>query len=132
MRNIVHIIYLSILFFICVSCNESKNDKNAYIINRGGEYVIKLTGHRLPLVHDIITYIFSTTVEDSLLINLPKNFKSGIIEGENIEVPEGNYKYKGYIEVKEKKIVVDLIIINTDYNKDIPESFNGEYKIIYK
>ena len=90
---------------------------------------IKLTGHRVPLVHDLFSIFSNKTIKETFIIPI-SSYRDSIIKGSEMEVIDGYYKYQGAIIIKGDKLKVDLQFVNTDDNKLDPQSFNGEYKII--
>ena len=126
---------LILILTVCIfSCDQSKNDKNAFVYNDGKKWIIKLIGKRVPLVHDIFSVFTEKRYKDSLLIPIPK-YKTGVnclINGSEIEVPEGYYKYQGFIILTGKILTVNLLINNTHDKTLVPEIWNGEYNVIFK
>lgn len=114
-----------------ISCSQSKNDKDACVFSNKGKLAIKLTGRRVPLVHDIFSVFRSGTYNDSLLIPILK-YQDTVINGKDIEVRSGDYKYSGTITIYGKDVNVNLFINDTDAKKVIPETWNGKYKAIIK
>lgn len=117
---------IAILLALQFSCGsgsktEAENFKDAYLIIINDTTFIKLKGKRVPL-HNPGTY------EDSILIPIPKS--EGRIEGKDVSVKEGYYKYQGYILISNNKLTVDLLLDNYDDKKLDPLSWNGEYNLI--
>ena len=70
----------------------------------------------------------SSTYEDSIFFFVPR--PEGIIEGKEIPVKEGYYKYQGYILISSNKATVNLLFDNYDDKRLDPVSWNGEYNLI--
>ena len=120
-------------FLLCfiISCSGPKNYKEASVFVRNNQTYIRLKGRRVGMVHDPISILKNKLYADSLLIPIPR-LENGIIDGKNIPVEEGYYKYQGYISIVKPKLIVNLQIIDTDDNKIKPETYNGEYTIVEK
>ena len=71
------------------------------------------------------------TDQDSILIQVP-SFKNGVINGENIPVEKGQYKYSGTLTINGNDLKVDLLINDTDDKKLRPLTWNGTYKLTIK
>ncbi len=110
--------------------SRSKNNKNAFVLVKNNQIFLKLTGKRVPLVHDPISIFTSPADNDSLLIPIPY-LKDGIINGNDIIVEEGNHKYQGYIYINKNVLIVNLQIIDTDDKKIVPTTYNGKYNLKY-
>lgn len=120
------IFQIAFVFFLflqlsCGSRSDAKNYKDAYILSIKDSLFIKLKGERVPL-HNPGTY------EDSILIPIPKS--EGRIEGKDVPVREGYYKYQGYILINGNKLTVDLLLDNYDDKRLDHLSWNGEYNLI--
>jgi len=131
-RNKILLIFISILSFN--ACTSSKNDKTAIVYFDNHSWNVRLTGKRVPLVHDFISMIFSKSVNDTIVFPLP-NYIAGkdyYLLGKDIPVPEYNYKYQGDVEFIKNKMIVNLLIDDTSKKKLVPEIWNGEYKVKVK
>jgi hypothetical protein len=120
----------SLAFSLLVtSCSESKNYKTAYGVEKDGKAFIKLKGKRQLAVHDPSSVVTNKTYEDSLLIEVP-SLQNGKINGKDIPVRQGYYKYRGEITIHDSKVQVNLSYDNTDDKKTEPTSWNGEYVLV--
>lgn len=126
-------ILISVIIFslVIISCSGSKNNDTAFLVPKNNQIFLQLTGKRLPLVHDPISAFTSKAINDTLLINIPY-LKEGIINGRDIPVEEGYYKYQGYINFSKETVSVKLQIIDSDSKKNVEEPYNGMYKLIRK
>lgn len=109
----------------------AKNYKDAVVETKNSQTFIILKGRRQPMVHDPISIFFSNTYEDSFLIPM-RNLTAGVIEGKDIPVPPGYYKYQGNIVINKTKLNVNLLLENTDAGKLVPDLWNGEYNLMIK
>jgi hypothetical protein len=121
-----HIILFCLALILLNSCSKPKNEKNATLIEKDGHLFLKLTGKRIPLKHDPASIYSNELVNDSIFISIPE-WKDGIIKGKDIPVEKGYYKYQGYISINTDTVKVNLVIINTDDDKTVPETWNGIY-----
>jgi hypothetical protein len=123
------LVFVGLLFVIIIStCSRAKNYKTANIKISDVDTFLVLKGERIPIKHDIGSVFSDETYKDSLIIKIP-SLRNGKILGSEIPVKEGYYKYQGYLQIKGKDLQVRLEIINTDDNKIVPETFNGDYVI---
>lgn len=120
-----------LLLFLIISCSGPHNNTEATVLLRNNQTYIILKGKRHGMVHDPVAILKNKLYDDSLVIQIPQ-LKNGIVEGKDIPVEEGYYKYSGYISIEKPKLTVNLQIINTDDNKIQPETYNGEYTIVQK
>ena len=108
------------------SCQKVGNNKIAKIIINENKTYIQLTGKRKALTHDFISIFQNNLINDTLLLPMHSE-KDSIIYGKDINVEEGYYKYTGYVIIKPYSLFVNLFLINTDLNKQVPELYNGKY-----
>jgi hypothetical protein len=131
MKNFFYIVLSTFLLSIfLVSCERKiYNNKNAIVIHENNHTFLKLTGKRKPMVHDPISIFKSNLIDDTLMLQIP-TLEDGVVDGSNITVEEGYYKYQGTISIDKNVLKVDLQIINTDNKILKPESYNGTYNLI--
>jgi hypothetical protein len=103
-----------------------ENYKQAYAYEVNGKRFIKLKGKRPLLVHDPGYVLSKKRYEDSLLLKVP-SLAIGTIDGKDIPVEQGHYKYVGNVSIGERKLRINLSYENTDDRKVEPLSWNGEY-----
>lgn len=115
-----------IMPLLIIGCSTVYNYENARVYSRNSFYVLELKGKRRLMAHDLISAIKAETYEATLEIMLPRN--SGRINGSDIVVKRGHYKYSGYVDIQAKTIVVDLKYINTDKNELQESGWSGSYK----
>jgi hypothetical protein len=111
------------------SCSNAQNDKDAYIVEQDGRTYIKLSGKRKLMAHDPISVAKGETYKDSILIEVPA-LMDGAIEGKDIPVSKGNYRYLGNMTIEGNRLKVNLLIDDTDDKKQRPLTWNGEYNLI--
>lgn len=126
MDKFIFKIALASQLILQISCGsgsetEAKNNKDAYLVTINDTTFLKLKGKRV-LLHNLGTY------EDSTLIPIPKS--EGRIEGKDVSVKKGYYKYQGYILINNNKLTLNLLLDNYDDKKLDPLSWNGEYNLI--
>jgi hypothetical protein len=129
MERSQYILSLFLIVSIIISCTNSKNFKQAYGLTQNGQAYIKLKGVRQSMAHDPGS--LDKTYEDSILIQVP-SFENGVINGENIPVEKGQYKYSGTIMINGNDLKVDLLINDTDVKKLRQLTWNGTYKLTIK
>jgi hypothetical protein len=81
------------------------------------------------MAHDPISVAKGETYKDSILIEVPA-LMDGAIEGKDIPVSKGNYRYLGNMTIEGNRLKVNLLIDDTDYKKQRPLTWNGEYNLI--
>lgn len=79
--------------------------------------------------HDPGSVLSNETYEDSVVLQVP-SLQDGTINGKEIPVRKGYYKYLGQIVIDGKKIQVDLSYDNSDDKKIEPTSWNGKYILV--
>jgi hypothetical protein len=125
LRNLQKAILLLLCFYF-VNCSTSKNHKNAFGFEENGQTFIKLKDKRSYMVHDPISAFLNKKYWDSIIIALP-SLRDGKIDGADIPVPKGYYKYLGDITINGDELQVNLLINNTDDKKIEPSEWNGKY-----
>lgn len=121
---------LSSLFcLLFVSCSQSENYKEAYGYEVNGKTFIRLKGKRQLAAHDLGSVLANKKYDDGLLLQVP-SLKNGTIEGKDIPVRSGYYKYIGNVIIQKNKVRVKLSHDNTDDRKIEPLSWNGEYVLV--
>ena len=118
--------FLILLCLIIVGCEDTSNLKDAIIQNEGGSVRIKLLGRRKLMVHSLGDAIKSRTYIDSLIICTPK-LTEGTTNDIEIPVGDGNYRFKGSISKKKRKLTVTIFIEDTARKALIPSDWNGTY-----
>jgi hypothetical protein len=127
LTNKIILIVLSIIvallpIFFWLFTSPAKNYKTAYIQPHGSVFKITVKGKRLLMVHDPVSWIFRDTYEDSVEFLIPR--QTGVINGNEIQEVDRNYKPSGAIVIDEKKMTIQL------YNKDTsPDSWSGSYNL---
>lgn len=126
---IVAVGLLIAVFLINSYINRTRNYENAYIITKGGTQFIKLKGRRRLMVHDPISMLLNKTYEDSTLLPVSA-IKDSVINGADVPVEKGYYKFKGTVSIKGRSVIVNLFINDTD-DKTLPDyDWNGDYNLI--
>lgn len=125
--NVLRFIITILFAFLISQCSHPQNFEDAEIIQKNDSTFIKLKGKRKYMSHDLSSV--NQTYVDSVLIQIPY-LRNGVIKGESLPVREGNHNFKGQIIFENKKLRVELVVIDTDENKDRPYSWNGEYKLV--
>ncbi|SHF19032.1 hypothetical protein [Flavisolibacter ginsengisoli] len=121
---------LTLLFsLLFVSCSQSENYKEAYGYEVNGQTFIKLKGKSQLAAHDPGSVLGNKKYEDSLLLQIP-SLGNGIIEGKDIPVRQGYYKYIRNVIIKDGKVRINLSYDNTDDKKMEPLAWNGEYVLV--
>jgi hypothetical protein len=85
-----------------------------------------LTGKRALMAHDPPS--IGKTYADTFLLLLP-DYNNGTIEGKDIPVRPGYYKYTGKVHIAENKLTVALSVVNTDNKNLDPLTWNGTYSL---
>lgn len=98
--------------------NKAKNHEGATVTKDGSLYKIEFTGVRYLMVHDPISALIGKTYEATYSIKVPRI--TGVVEGSEIPVKRGYYKYLGTISINGNKIIVDLYADNYDDNTKDP------------
>ena len=125
-------IYSAFIFSILIVAylifySPVKNNEIAEIKSAQSGYELTLTGKRLNNSHNLISVFSKKTYLDTLKILLPR--KKGTINGGEIKVKKGNYKYLGTIDIENKKINLDLYYNNYDNNTKEPLIWNDKYEL---
>lgn len=120
---------ISILSLLLLSCSGSKNYEKAWAFEKDGKYFIKIKGKRNLAAHDLGSLYADKTYEDSLVLQVP-SLRNGTIDGNDIPVKKGYYKYLGSISIEDNKLQVNLSYDNTDDKKVEPISWNGKYHLV--
>jgi hypothetical protein len=118
-----------VFLLVISSCSESENYKTAYGFEKDGKTFIKLKGKRQLATHNPSSVISNKTYEDSLVIEVP-SLQNSKINGKDIPVRKGYYKYLGEVIIQGAKVQVNLNYDNTDDKKIEPISWNGEYNLL--
>ena len=86
-----------------------------------------LTGERLLLAHDPISFLKRGTYTDTLRLIIPRD--KGEISGADISTEKGHYKMIGTLSIDGEQMEVDLYYDNYDNKIKDPLSWNDNYKI---
>jgi len=122
----MRIFALAILFLLS-ACTSSSNDPTAIISGTNGTIQVTVHCMRENMVHDPISIFFRSTSPASETFTLPKLV--GRVDGSEIPVKKGYYRYAGSIRFVEGRMIVDLYYVDTDDNKLEPVSWNGSYQL---
>lgn len=79
------------------------------------------------MAHDPISIFFAGTSPASETFTLPRLV--GRVDGTEIPIKRGHYRYAGSIRFVERRMIVDLYYIDTDANNLRPSSWNGSYQL---
>jgi hypothetical protein len=82
------------------TCSGAKNYEQAYFSKHGSVYLVELKGKRYLLAHDPVSAILGKTSEETFEIEIPRI--DGTIDGSEIRVERGCYKYSGSIVFSQK------------------------------
>ncbi|CAN5249676.1 hypothetical protein BH11BAC5_BH11BAC5_08560 [soil metagenome] len=131
--RIILLLFIGLIVTVLFRCNSSgfKNYKNAEVEKDNGRLIVKLRGRRKLMVHDPVSLFLNKTYEDSFSFSISQ-LTDCTIEGKDIPVEEGYYRYKGQITITKNKLHVNLLIDNTDDKMLAPDSWNGDYNLIEK
>jgi hypothetical protein len=131
--SIIFLLLIGLIVIALVRCNSSgfKNYKNAEVEKDNGRLIVKLRGRRKLMVHDPVSLFLNKTYEDSFSFSISQ-LTDCTIEGKDIPVEEGYYRYKGQITIAKNRLHVDLLIDNTDEKFLDTNSWNGDYDLIAK
>ena len=130
-RRSFSVIFLIIISTLLFSHSHAQNDKEAVVVEKEGKTYLRLTGKRKLMAHDPISLLKGEKYKDTVLIEVP-SVKDGSIEGANIPVRKGHFNFLGQITIDGNKLIVELMINDTDDNKLRPYSWNGKYILIRK
>ena len=125
LRNLQKALLLILCFYL-VNCSTNKNHKNAFGYEENGQTFIKLKDKLSYMAHDPISVFLNKKYWDSIIIAVP-SLRDGKIDGADIPVPRGCYKYSGDITINGNELQVNLLINNTDDKKIAPFEWNGKY-----
>ena len=122
-------VFISVILITSCSRQEAKNNKIAYIVIKDNNNIhLLITGKRVPMVHDLMSILNNKLIDDTLFLRIP-TMKNGIINGKEIPVEEYYNTYQGYILINNKKVTVDLQIVDIDSKKIVAEPYNGTYDL---
>src|SRR5687768_7564581 len=102
-------LFSSVFLILISSCSESENYKTAYGFEKDGKTFIKLKGKRQLAAHDPSSVVSNKTYEDSLIIEVP-SLQNSKINGKDIPVRKGYYKYLGEVIVLKTIVKMYLIV----------------------
>jgi len=118
---------LTTYFFLFTS--PITNYKTAYIERQQDSYKVTVKGRRLYMVHDPISLLLRKTYEDSVQYIIPRSV--GVIKGQELLTKDGYYKSVGEMTIKDKSLKIDLYADNYDYKTLDPDSWNGNYNLVW-
>jgi hypothetical protein len=78
------------------------------------------------MAHDPISGLLNEKYMDSLIIPVP-SLNVGKINGQDIEVRKGYYKFPGEIIINKTELQVKLMVDNTDDHTTPEFEWNGKY-----
>ncbi len=114
----------------CSNASKAKNETTAVILRNNDSLLIKLKGTRILMSHNLSDLFSDRTYEDSFLLSVP--IREGIINGYDIPVRDGHFKFTGKLILEKDSLFLQLNIDDTS-NKVLRKfSWNGEYKLIEK
>jgi hypothetical protein len=126
-KILIIVIVISVLLLFLFD-TPAENFKEANLKLYYGEKVLVLKGKRSLMSHDIISAVSRKTYVDSVYFRIPFN-GNGVLNGEKIEVENGNYAYEGNIKISNGNVYVDLYFNNVDDKKLEPSEWNGKYNL---
>ena len=112
-------------FYLFVS--PATNNETAKIESHGDKYQVTLTGERLLMSHDPISFLRRRTYTDTLQLIIPRD--KGEIDGVEILTGKGQYRMIGSLNIEGGKMRVDLYYDNSDANIQDPLSWNDNYNL---
>jgi len=118
---------LLILFFVLSGCSLNKNNSIATYHKVSGGYEVVMTGKRENMAHDPISFVFRGSSPSQLVIQVPRI--TGEVNGSEIPVQKGYYKYLGKIHFSVDSMIVNLSYDDYDRKKVYPVSWNGKYTL---
>jgi hypothetical protein len=124
-----HCFFSLLLSLLIVSCSGNENNKTAYGFEKDGKTFIKLKGKRKLAAHALNSALSNTTYKDSLILEVP-SLQNSKVNGKDIPVRKGYYKYLGNLTIQGNKVQVNLSYDNTDDKVTEPTSWNGEYILV--
>ncbi|MFC3150620.1 hypothetical protein ACFOEK_06260 [Litoribrevibacter euphylliae] len=119
-----------LLLLITLGCSSVYNYEEVSLYQDMTMYLVEVKGQRRLMAHDPISAIKGATYEETKHFKIPRS--SGRIEGYEIEVPKGYYKYVGFIDIQTDRITIDLKYNDTDQGRQIDTGWSGEYKLVRK
>jgi hypothetical protein len=81
-------------------------------------------------VHDPVSLFLRKTYEDSAQYIIPRS--EGVIKRQELPTKEGYYKSVGNIIIKDGKLRIDLSADNYDDKTLDPDTWNGNYKLVWR
>jgi hypothetical protein len=82
------------------------------------------------MAHGPVSIFFAGTSPVSELLTLPR--LTGKVDGSEIPVPDGHYRYVGSVHFVGQTMIVDLYYDNTDDKKLEASAWNGNYLMRHK
>ena len=119
---------LTTYFFLFTS--PTTNYKTAYIEQEQENYKLTVKGKRLYMVHDPVSLLLRKTYEDSAQYIVPRS--EGVIKGQELPSQEGYYKSVGDITITDNHLKINLSADNYDDKTFDPDTWNGDYELIWR
>jgi 3-polyprenyl-4-hydroxybenzoate decarboxylase len=119
---------LTTYFYLFTS--PATNFKIAYIEKEQQHYKVTVRGKRVYMEHDLFSQFSSNTYEDSAQYIIPRD--EGVIKGQELPTKKGYYNSVGDITIKDGHLKIDLTINNYDAKTLLPDTWNGDYKLIWR
>lgn len=116
--------------YIFLFTSPATNYKTAYIEKEQQHYKVTVKGKRLYMVHDPISLFLRKTYEDSAQYIIPRS--EGVIKGQELPTKEGYYKSVGDITITNNYLKIDLSADNYDDKTLDPDTWNGDYKLVWR
>jgi hypothetical protein len=110
------------------SCSRVGNSKDATVSKVGDQYTVSLKGTRYLMAHDPFSAMQGKTFVLTAILTVPRI--EGIVEGREIPVAPGHYKFLGQIEFSGSRMKIDLYADNYDDKRKDPSTWNGEYNLV--
>jgi hypothetical protein len=124
---LVSILIVGLFAYLFIFISPAKNYKQAFIRKDKDHFIITVKGKRLYMAHDPISALSRNTYEDSMQFAIPRD--QGIINGSEIPIRPGYYKFTGTIKIENDKLEIKLFADNYDDKKLNPDTWNGMYNL---
>lgn len=112
-------------FYLFVS--PTRNHEMATIESHDNQFLLTLTGERLLMAHDPISFLKRGTYIETFQIVIPRD--NGKIEGIEIPREQGSYKMGGTININGDQMTIDLYYDNFDNKTKDQLSWNDDYEL---
>src|SRR5688572_4263646 len=97
---------VTVLVIFVVGCSRVENYKQAQVRRADTEFTVELRGTRRLMAHDPVSALRGETYVEAFRLRLPR--LEGIINGNEVPVNPGSYKYVGRIVIAGNSMKVDL------------------------